>query len=68
MWSILLQALMLALEKFEQYVIKEREREEHEQRLATIKDDPRAAFRAKFGRVRSDVSTATKEVLPKSDT
>jgi len=60
---------MLALEKFDQYVIKEREREEHEQRLATIKDNPRAAFRAKFGRVRSDVSTAsTEKVLSDSDT
>jgi hypothetical protein len=60
---------MLALEKFEMYVIKEREREEHEKRLQDIKIDPRAAFRAKFGRVRSDVSTTTTEkVLPDSDT
>ena len=69
MWSVLLQAFMLALEKFEQYVIAQREREEHEKRLANIKDDPRAAFRAKFGRVRDDLPKATTEkVLSDSDT
>jgi len=69
MWGALLQLLMFAIEKFEQYVIAEKEREEHEKRLQDIKDNPRAAFRAKFGRVRSDVSTTTTEkVLPDSDT
>jgi len=68
MWGALLQLLMFAIEKFEQHVIAEKEREEHEKRLQDIKSDPRAAFRAKFGRVRSDVSTTTtKKVLPDSD-
>lgn len=64
MWSAIANLLLGLIKLVDQHITQKRKEEKHAENIVSIKDNPRAAMRAKFGRVRSDVSAATEEVLP----
>jgi len=64
MWGAIAQLLLGFVKLVDQHITQKRKEQKHEEAIFEIKASPRAAMRAKFGRVRDDVSTNTEKVLP----